>query len=120
MIGRASIGYPWVFREIKHYFATGELLDPPTVSERVEAARRHLRDSLEWKGPKLGVLEMRRHYAPYFKGLPDIKPYRMRLVTEMEPEILFGILDEVEQTYSGMEFSMIEGIGETITYESCD
>lgn len=106
MIGRASIGYPWVFREIKHYFATGELLDPPTVSERVEAARRHLRDSLEWKGPKLGVLEMRRHYAPYFRDLPHIKTFRARLVTEMEPEVLFGILDEIEETYSHADFTL--------------
>ena len=106
MIGRASIGYPWVFREIKHYFATGELLDPPTVSERVEATRRHLRDSLEWKGPKLGVLEMRRHYAPYFRDLPHIKTFRARLVTEMEPEVLFGILDEIEETYSHADFTL--------------
>ncbi len=106
MIGRASIGYPWVFREIKHYFATGELLDPPTVSERVEAARRHLRDSLVWKGPKLGVLEMRRHYAPYFRDLPHIKTFRARLVTEMDPDVLFGILDEIEETYTHADFSL--------------
>ncbi len=102
MIGRASIGYPWVFREIKHYFATGELLAPPDVHERVRAARQHLADSLAWKGPKLGVLEMRRHYAPYLRDLPYIKPYRARLVTEMEPEVLFGILDEVLEVYGNM------------------
>jgi nifR3 family TIM-barrel protein len=101
MIGRASIGYPWVFREIRHYMATGELLPPPDVHERVQAARQHLSDSLAWKGPKLGVLEMRRHYAPYLRDLPNIKAYRMRLVTEMEPEVLFGILDEVEEVYAG-------------------
>lgn len=106
MIGRASIGYPWVFREIKHYFATGELLEPPSVSERVEAARRHLRDSLVWKGPKLGVLEMRRHYAPYFRDLPHIKTFRARLVTEMDPDVLFGILDEIEETYTHADFSL--------------
>ena len=99
MIGRGSIGYPWIFREIKHYFATGELLPPPGVSERVQAARQHLADSIEWKGAKLGVLEMRRHYAPYFRDLPNIKPYRARLVTEMEPEVLFGLLDEIEEVY---------------------
>ncbi|MBL7774830.1 MAG: tRNA dihydrouridine synthase DusB [Saprospiraceae bacterium] len=106
MIGRASIGYPWIFREIKHYFATGELLPPPDVVERVRAARQHLTDSIAWKGWKLGVLEMRRHYSPYFRDLPNIKPYRMRLVTEMEPEALFGVLDEIEDVYSGMELAV--------------
>ena len=103
MIGRASIGYPWIFREIKHYFATGEVLPAPDVTERVRAARQHLTDSLAWKGLKLGVLEMRRHYAPYFRDLPNIKPYRARLVTEMEPEILFSILDEIEEVYTSAE-----------------
>jgi tRNA-dihydrouridine synthase B len=100
MIGRASIGYPWIFREVKHYFATGELLPPPTIAERVEAAREHLRRSIEWKGPKLGVVEMRRHYTNYFKGLSNIKEYRSRLVTEEAPETLFAVLDEVEAAYS--------------------
>jgi nifR3 family TIM-barrel protein len=103
MIGRASIGYPWIFREIKHYFATGTLLAPPDIHERVAAARQHLSDSLAWKGPKLGVLEMRRHYAPYFRDLPHIKPYRAQLVTINEPEILFALLDEIETVYAGME-----------------
>jgi tRNA-dihydrouridine synthase B len=100
MIGRASIGYPWIFREIKHYMATGELLPPPDIRERVDAARRHLARSLEWKGPKLGVLEMRRHYTNYFKGLDGVKTYRARLVTEEDPSALFGILNEVETHYS--------------------
>ena len=100
MIGRASIGNPWIFREIKHYMATGEPLAPPTTHERVEAAREHLRRSLEWKGPKLGVLEMRRHYTNYFKGFPGIKPFRARLVTEDDPATLFQILDEVEAFFS--------------------
>lgn len=103
MIGRASIGYPWIFRDIKHYLATGELLPPPGVQERLRAARQHLRDSLAWKGVKLGVLEMRRHYAPYLRDLPHVKPFRARLVTEMEPEALFGILDEVENVYGALE-----------------
>ena len=106
MIGRASIGYPWIFREIKHYFATGELLPPPDIQERVRAARQHLTDSLAWKGVKLGVLEMRRHYAPYLRDLPNVKPYRARLVTEMEPEVLFEILDEVEAAYAEMELAL--------------
>ncbi len=100
MIGRASIGYPWIFREVKHYFATGELLPPPTIAERVEAAKEHLRRSIEWKGAKLGVVEMRRHYTNYFKGLSNIKEYRSRLVTEEAPETLFAVLDEVEAAYS--------------------
>lgn len=106
MIGRASIGYPWVFREIKHFFATGVVLPAPDIRERVRAARQHLADSLAWKGPKLGVLEMRRHYAPYFRDLPHIKPYRMRLVTEMEPQVLFSVLEEIEAVYSGMELAV--------------
>ncbi len=103
MIGRASIGYPWIFREIKHYFATGELLPPPSIHERVGAAREHLRRSLEWKGPKLGVLEMRRHYTNYFRGYPHIKEFRKQLVTEEEPAILFEVLSQVEEHYSEME-----------------
>jgi nifR3 family TIM-barrel protein len=106
MIGRASIGYPWIFREIKHYFATGELLAPPDIHERVAAARQHLSDSLAWKGLKLGVLEMRRHYAPYFKDLPHIKPYRAQLVTINEPELLFALLDEIESVYAGMDLAV--------------
>ena len=106
MIGRASIGYPWIFREIKHFFATGEMLAPPNIHERAHAARQHLSDSLAWKGPKLGVLEMRRHYAPYFKGLQDIKPYRARLVNEMEPATLFAILDEIEYVYANLDYEM--------------
>ncbi len=106
MIGRASIGYPWIFREIKHYFATGQLLEPPTVEERVGAARQHLRHSLDWKGPKLGVLEMRRHYTNYFRGFPHIKEYRKILVTEHDPAILFATLDEIERVYSQTEVAV--------------
>mgnify|MGYP000673699252 CR=1 FL=1 len=100
MIGRGSIGYPWIFREIKHYFATGEILPPPTVQERVDAARQHLQHSISWKGEKLGVVEMRRHYTNYFRGFPNIKPYRSQLVTLYEPAVLFAILDEIEEVYS--------------------
>ncbi len=102
MIGRASIGNPWIFREIKHYFATGEILPPPTVEERVAAARQHLEHSIEWKGQTLGILEMRRHYTNYFRGFPHVKPYRTKLVTSHEPEELFSVLAEIEQVYGGM------------------
>ena len=93
MIGRAAIGYPWIFREIKHYFATGELLSPPTIADRVAAARNHLIWSVEWKGERQGVLEMRRHYANYFKGLPNFKEHRQRLVT----------LDSAAETVTALE-----------------
>lgn len=99
MIGRAAIGNPWIFREIKHYFETGEELAPPSIQERVATTKDHLRRSLEWKGPKLGVLEMRRHYTNYFRGLPNIKEYRKTLVSEFDPALLYATLDEIEQVY---------------------
>ena len=100
MIGRASIGNPWIFREVKHYFETGELLDAPTIQEKVDAVKAHLKYSIEWKGERLAVLEMRKHYSNYFKGLKDIKHYRMALVTTNEPEVLFSIMDEIVERYS--------------------
>ncbi len=99
MIGRAAIGYPWVFREIKHYIKTGELLPPPTLNERIDACRKHLLGSMQWKGQKLGVLEMRRHYANYLKGLSHIKEYRMRLVTTESPDEIESILEELRTNY---------------------
>lgn len=104
MIGRAAIGYPWIFREIKHYFRTGEILDPPKIEERVAAAKKHLNRSLEWKGDVLGVLEMRRHYTNYFRGLPGIKHYRKELVTLMESEAILEVLNQIEERYTGFEF----------------
>ncbi len=101
MIGRASIGNPWIFREIKHFFRTGTLLAPPSVLEKVEAAREHLTRSLEWKGEKLGVLEMRRHYSNYFRGLPQIKSFRSILVTEHNTDTLYATLDEIAERYAG-------------------
>ena len=95
MIGRAAIGYPWIFDEIKHFFATGEYLTPPTLAERVAAARRHLGFSLEWKGDRLGVFEMRRHYTNYFRGIPHFKPFRSRLVQSDDADAVFDILDEI-------------------------
>ncbi|WP_460891304.1 tRNA dihydrouridine synthase DusB [Rufibacter soli] len=95
MIGRASIGYPWIFREIKHYRETGELLAPPTLQERIDMCKMHFDKSLEWKGPRLGIFEMRRHYANYFRGLPNVKTYRTRLVQTEDPEEIYAILDEI-------------------------
>lgn len=100
MIGRASIGYPWIFNEIKHFMATGEHLDPPTIEQRINVAKRHLEMSIKWKGEKLGIVEMRRHYANYFKGIPHLKEFRIKLVTETNPEILFQTLDEIATALS--------------------
>ena len=100
MIGRASIGHPFIFREIKHYMATGQHLAPPTIAERVEAARTHLRSSIAWKGLYEGVVEMRRHYGNYLKGLPNVKEMRLRLCTEREPTVLEALLDEVIGIYA--------------------
>ena len=99
MIGRAAIGYPWIFREIKHYFATGELLSPPTIADRVAAARNHLIWSVEWKGERQGVLQMRRHYANYFKGLPNFKEHRQRLVTLDSAAEIVTALEEIVAKY---------------------
>ena len=101
MIGRAAIGYPWIFREIKHFIATGEMLPFPSVEERIEVCKNHLRKSVEWKGPKVGIFEMRRHYANYLKGLPGIKEFRARLVTLMLSEEIEAVLDEVAVMYAG-------------------
>ena len=92
MIGRASIGNPWIFREIKHFMRTGEHLPPPTLAERIETCRRHLHYSVQWKGSVLGILEMRRHYTNYFKGLPGIKPFRTQLVTLHSLEEIDAVL----------------------------
>jgi len=100
MIGRASIGYPWIFREIKHFVKTGEHLPPPTVEERVAAARQHFTHSVAWKGEKLGILEMRRHYTNYFKGFTNIKQYRTRLVTADDGNEVLDTLSEIQEVYS--------------------
>lgn len=97
MIGRAAIGYPWIFNEIKHYFVTGKLLPSPTISDRVEAAKNHLLWSVEWKGERQGVLEMRRHYANYFKGIPNFKEHRQRLVTLDSSEEIIRELEVVRE-----------------------
>lgn len=102
MIGRAAIGYPWIFREIKHFIETGTRRADPTIEERVEVARKHLQKSLEWKGPIAGINEMRRHYANYLKGLPSIKDYRAKLVRITNPAEIEAILDEIKEQYKGM------------------
>lgn len=106
MIGRAAIGHPWIFREIKHFFKTGELLPAPTLEERLDACRKHFNGSIDWKGDRLGVLEMRRHYANYLKGLPNIKDFRMKLVTADDVEEIRAILDEIQVHYSGLELTV--------------
>jgi len=105
MIGRASIGYPWFFREVKHFFNTGTHLPPPTMEQRVTAARRHLEMSIDWKGETLGVLETRRHYSNYFKGIPNFKPYRMKMVTSDDAADVFEAFDEAMEAFSGHVFA---------------
>ena len=101
MIGRGAIGYPWIFREIKHFLATGEKLPPPTISERVDVCKRHLEFSLDWKGDRKGIYEMRRHYTAYFRGIPNFKPYRTRLVESGSADEVVSILNEVAERFEG-------------------
>lgn len=103
MVGRASIGYPWIFNEIKHYMKTGEMLPGPTLEERVEVCRQHFTHSLEWKGDKLGIFEMRRHYTNYFRGLPNFKPLRMKLVQSEDIQEIYDTLDEIAHSMSYVE-----------------
>ena len=103
MIGRAAIGYPWIFNEIKHFLKTGTHLPKPTINDRISVCKIHLQKSIEWKNPVLGILEMRRHYANYFKGLPHFKDYRMRLVTSNSYDDIMTILEEVQSNYSEIE-----------------
>ncbi len=102
MIGRAAIGYPWIFREIKHFFATGQELLGPTLDERIEACLTHFEKSVEWKGEKLGVLEMRRHYSNYFKGLPNFKELRMKLVNAEDANRVRSLMAEIAEVYIGL------------------
>ena len=104
MIGRASIGNPWFFKQVKHYFETGNHLKPITIQERVEAARRHLQMSIDWKGEILGVFETRRHYTNYFKGIPHFKEYRMKMVTSDDSKDVFAAFDEVLEKFSNHQF----------------
>ncbi len=105
MIGRAAIGYPWIFNEIKHFIQTGEHLPPPSIQQRVEVIRKHLYRSVEWKGIKPGINEMRRHYTNYLRGLPNIKEFRLQLVTINEAEEIDAVLDKIIKQYDGYEFT---------------
>lgn len=102
MIGRACIGNPWFFKQVKHYFKTGTHLEPISMSERIEAARRHLKMAIDWKGEVLGVLETRRHYTNYFKGIPNFKPYRTKMVTSDHSQDVFKAFDEVEAKFASI------------------
>ena len=104
MIGRAAIGYPWIFNEIKHFIKTGLHLSPPSIEDRVAVCKKHLHKSIEWKGPVVGIFEMRRHYANYLKGLPNIKEYRFKLVTLKSETEIVDVLNEIEKNYSGFTF----------------
>jgi nifR3 family TIM-barrel protein len=103
MIGRAAIGYPWIFREIKHFLKTGEHLSAPSIAERVEVIRKHLYGSVSWKGPLAGINEMKRHYANYLHGLPNIREFRNRLVVLKTVEEINEVLEEVKTRYEGYE-----------------
>jgi tRNA-dihydrouridine synthase B len=117
MIGRGAIGYPWIFNEIKHFFATGEYLPLPNMGQRVAAAKQHLHFSLQWKGPVLGILEMRRHYSNYFRGLPHFKEFRMKLVQTMEPELVFETLDLILKEFDGV---ILESKAKEVVYDGVD
>ena len=104
MIGRASIGNPWFFREVQHYLKTGKKLLNPTMSERIEAAKRHLQMAIDWKGEKLGVFETRRHYTNYFRGIPHFKEYRMKMVTSDDSIDVFNVINEVALKFKDYQF----------------
>ena len=107
MIGRATIGNPWFFAEVKHFLKNGDYLAPPTLTARVEAARRHLQMAIDWKGEKLGVFETRRHYTNYFKGIPNFKEYRMKMVTSDDAVDVFAAFDEVSEKFADYEFASL-------------
>ena len=103
MIGRAAIGYPWIFNEIKHYFKTGEILNQPTIQERVKVCKKHLLKSVEWKTERPGLLEMRPHYSQYFKGLDHFKEFRTQLVSSLDLNEILEILNQIELHYLAIE-----------------
>ncbi len=105
MIGRATIGNPWIFNEIKHYISTGKKINPPTIAQRVDVCKRHFMFGIQWKGDVLGIVEMRRHYSNYFKGISHFKDYRTRLVSTMDQDEIISILDEVIDNFAEHEFA---------------
>jgi nifR3 family TIM-barrel protein len=121
MIGRAAIGYPWIFREIKHFVQTGQHLPPPTVAERVAVCRKHLGRSVAWKGPVLGILEMRRHYTNYLKGFPHVKELRTQLVTVKTMEEVNAVLDTIAERYHDfIPQRTIAGFSKDYEAEACE
>lgn len=119
MIGRATIGNPFIFREIKHYVQTGTHLAPATLAEKLDACKTHLQRSIAWKGEKLGILEMRRHYAPYFAGLPNVRAFRSKLVVSESVHEILQLLDELELHYSKEE-NLVYATAEKPVYEGLD
>lgn len=119
MIGRAAIGYPWIFNEIKHFIQTGEHLPPPTIQQRVEVIQTHLHRSVEWKGLKPGINEMRRHYSNYLRGLPNVKEFRLKLVTLNTVEEVDEVLAEITRYYDGFQFEPRKVDMEAMQY-SCE
>lgn len=115
MIGRATYGRPWIFREVKHFMETGEMLPQPSVTERVEIAKTHLRKSLEVKGDHVGILEMRRHLTNYFKGLPDFKATRLKLVTTLDTDELFATLDYIGERWG--DYDLSEAVPAPLSHE---
>lgn len=105
MIGRAAIGYPWIFDEIKHYMKTGTRLAPPTMADRIQAAQNHLTWAMEWKGEWTGIVETRRHYTNYFKGIPHFKDYRQKLVTKDTALELHEVFDEIREAFADYKFA---------------
>ena len=99
MIGRAAVGKPWLFKHVKHFLNTGELLPEPTIHEKVALAKLQFEKSLEWKSEPVGIYEMRRHFSNYFKGLPNFKETRIKLLTTLEVDEIFSILEEINKTY---------------------
>ena len=106
MIGRASIGNPWFFNQVKHYFKTGDNMPSPTINDRIEMAKRHLEMSIKWKGEKLGVLETRRHYSSYFKGIPDFKQYRTKMVTMDHSYEIFDLFEGLEDKFGNTKLAL--------------
>ena len=104
MIGRAAIGYPWIFNEIKHYLKTGKLKKGPDMNERIRVCKNHLKHSIAWKGERLGVVETRRHYTNYFRSIPNFKPYKKILVSCDNPKEIFSTLDEISFKFSETTF----------------